>query len=198
MVTPFHDEWPELGRNVMVCTTREEFDAACEWASGGPGRFAIVWTPPHARAPMAVGIAAEWAMHLGDCTLIVDEAHDSCNNRVCSDEILTCVKQGRHYNVGVWCISQRPSDVHASLRAELHASEAYYCRLVEHRDLDVLRGRRGDKFARRVSRLRDLQVLRLDPSREHPLALQVQFDAAGNPRLIRDPDSRLLADLTKE
>lgn len=125
--------------------------------------FSVAYTPEADNESEAAAHLAEWAIYLGDCVLLIEEAHDAARHSRVSDELIRCAKRGRHYNVGLWCVSQRPSDIDPSLRAELHSSEAFYLRLVETIDLDVLRKRRGPEFAEQVAALPPLWGYRLDP-----------------------------------
>lgn len=172
VVTPFAEEWE--GDPVR---SRSGFHGRCDALSDRVSRepFAVVYEPRDESESDAVARAAEWASTIRDCTLIVDEAHDSCSAHDCPRELLTFAKRGRHYNAALWCLAQRPVDLHAGLRAELHANEAWYLRLVEHTDLDSLRARRGQEFADRVARLKMLHALKLMPSMEEPVEYRLEF-----------------------
>jgi hypothetical protein len=126
------------------------------------------------------GILAQWAMSLGNTVLVVDEAHDACGRHSCSPQMLRAVKRGRHWGVFVWTISQRPTDIHPSIRAELNAQEAWYLRLAENRDLDALAARRGKEFAARVATLDQLHALRLDPLEQTPEEWVILFRKSGD------------------
>lgn len=171
VVTPFAEEWE--GDAVRE---RGLFHSMCDEISEKPrAPFAIVYEPRNESESDAVARAAEWAATIRNCTLIVDEAHDSCSAHDCPRELLTFAKRGRHYGCELWAISQRPVDLHSSLRAELHANEAWYLRLVEHNDLQVLRERRGREFADRVARLEMLHALKLEPATESPVEYRLKF-----------------------
>lgn len=152
---------------------------------GEEGDFSVRYVPEESEAD-AAGYLAEWAMHLGDCTLMIDEAHEAAARNACAPALLRAVKRGRHRGVSVWIISQRPADIHPSLRAELQGTEAWYLRLAEHRDLEILSARRGPKFSERVSLLPELHALRLTPLDQNPEEWKVKFRTNSPiPRLIR-------------
>lgn len=166
------------------CTSRDEiWEALHSYSPGDP--FSIRYVPEEPE-PDAAGYLAEWAMHLGDCVLMVDEAHEAAHRHLCSPSLLRAVKRGRHWRLSVWIISQRPADIHPSLRAELQGTESWYLRLAEHRDLEVLSARRGRKFAQRVSLLPELHAIRLSPLEQEGELWRIKFRRHSPiPRLLR-------------
>lgn len=113
-------------------------------------------------ASAEVGRLAHWSRSIGNNVFLVDEAHDYCHGNF-DRRIRRHLKKGRHQHAYAWMISQRPSDIHPSIRAELNAHEAWYFRLAESVDLDVLRARRGKEFAERVQDLPPFRCLRVTP-----------------------------------
>lgn len=179
------DEY-ESSAAVSCVSRRELHDALNGFGDGtSEGEFSVRYVPEEPEAD-AAGYLAEWAMHLGDCTLMIDEAHEAAARNACAPALLRAVKRGRHRGVAVWIISQRPADIHPSLRAELQGTEAWYLRLAEHRDLEILSARRGPKFSERVSLLPELHALRLTPLDQNPEEWKVKFRTNSPiPRLIR-------------
>lgn len=176
------DEY-ESSAAISCASRRDVHNAHAEIEDGAP--YSIRYVPEEPEAD-AAGYLAEWAMHAGDCTLMIDEAHEAAARNACAPALLRAVKRGRHRGVSVWIISQRPADIHPSLRAELQGTEAWYLRLAEHRDLEILSARRGPKFSERVSLLPELHALRLTPLDQNPEEWKVKFRTNSPiPRLIR-------------
>lgn len=150
-----------------VVSSAEAFDAYI--ADVTPrAEFSVAWIPDQDSEADIAAALADVAWQLGDCVLVLEEAHDACNARTAPDELIRLAKRGRHANVGLWACSQRPSDVHPSIRAELAAHEAFVLRLAEARDLEVLAARRGRDFAAAVARLPNLHAFRVVPSELEP------------------------------
>lgn len=123
--------------------------------------FSIAMVPETSEEFAAIYLSG-WAKHLRNCTLILEEAHGACAHP-CSEELMQFAKRGRHYNCGLWTVSQRPSDIDPNLRAELNASESWYLRLVEKVDLDVVKSRRGSDFADLVADAPNFTAFRIQP-----------------------------------
>lgn len=169
----------------ILCTTPSEVSAACSDIEDSTEPFSIRYVPDGDEAE-AAGYLAQWAMTLGDCTLMIDEAHEAAARNACSMHLLRAVKRGRHRGVSVWIISQRPADIHPSLRAELQGTEAWYLRLAEHRDLEILSARRGPGFAERVSLLPELHAIQLLPLEPEGSVWKIKFRAKSPiPKLVQ-------------
>jgi hypothetical protein len=122
------------------------------------------------------GRLARWSMSIGDNVLMVDEAHDSCGQFV-HPWMVRHVKRGAHHGCYAWICSQRPADVHPKLRGELKAHEAWYLRLAEANDLEVLAARRGREFAERVMNLPKLHALRVVPGQQELEEWEIRWNA---------------------
>lgn len=167
------------------CMTTGDVDGALRDIEDNEEPFSIRYVPDGLEAE-AAGYLADWAMHLGNCTLMVDEAHEAAARNACSPSLLRAVKRGRHREVAVWIISQRPADIHPSLRAELQGTEAWYLRLAEHRDLEILSARRGPDFSERVSLLPELHAIQLLPLEPEGSVWKIKFRAKSPiPKLIQ-------------
>ncbi len=121
------------------------------------------------------GYLCSLALWLGNCLTAVDEAHTAAGRKYLSGHTLQLAKKGRKRGAHLWTMSQRPADIHVSVRTELKSVEAWYGLLVEGADLDVLRERRGKEFADRVSHLPELHFLRLVPRVVEPEEWTVVF-----------------------
>lgn len=166
----------------------EELRDYCESLTAGPApateEFSVRFMPddgmPEAQA---AALLCEWGFYLQDCNVTLEEANDAARHGAVDPVVIRMAKRGRHYNVGLWCVSQRPSDVATSLRAELQAAEAFYLRLVEANDLDVLRERRGREFADTVANLPKFEGRLLVPGEREPIV----FLVADNPPAVWTP-----------
>lgn len=158
VVTPFNDDFPEAD----LCTTAEEFHDRCEEAEDQE-RFAIVYCPSDETQTEAVERASEWALSLGFCVLVVDEAHASCSARNLDEnaKVVLVAKQGGHFGVGLWCFGQRPADVAPALRSELEGYEAYYFRLKGSANLRHVAESHDKELAERVRKLPRLVCYRV-------------------------------------
>lgn len=137
--------------------------------------FSVAYVPDDVPEPDAVEHAASWADYLEEVLLVVDEAHDSCSAKTCKPKIITLAKRGRDAGVAVWCCSQRPVDIHPSLRSELLGQEAWYLRLAEKNDLDFVRDRRGADFELKIKKLPELETVRLLPAEEIAENYRIEF-----------------------
>lgn len=146
-----------------VCESRDEVREYLDGFEEGEN-FSFCYRPPaEDPEPEAAGFLARIAYAAGDCALVLDEAHISCNYHDCSPHVLIVTRRGRHKRVSVLLISQRPADVHPALRAEAFARETYIFRLARKDDLREIALERGNAFAESVARLPDLQCYRIRP-----------------------------------
>lgn len=159
VVTPFEDDFPE-GKLVR---TRSEFHEACEAADEHGGSFRIVYCPSEENVTQAVERASVWAMALGTCVLVVDEAHDSCSSKNLdrNAKVIEVAKKGGHYGVGLWCLGQRPVDVAPDLRSELEGYEVFYFRLKGNANLQHVAQAHDKELAERVRALPPLVCYRV-------------------------------------
>lgn len=125
--------------------------------------FSVAYTPDDLPEVAAVEHLTNWAFYMRNCVLMVEEAHESLVHPDCPRNVIRMAKRGRHFNVGLWCISQKPKDISPHLRSELNANETWYLRLSEEDDLSLLAKRRGPEFADLVRDLPNFQAVRVVP-----------------------------------
>jgi hypothetical protein len=78
------------------------------------GRSVIV--KPEADETAETAISFAW--HLGQCTLIVDEIDNYCTPWDCYGDLLNIIKYGRHKEINLIGIAQRPANVNRSLTSQ--------------------------------------------------------------------------------
>jgi hypothetical protein len=125
--------------------------------------FSLAYAPDDMSESDAASYLADMAFYLRNCTLIIEEAHDAARHPDCPPNLVKLAKRGRHFNVGLWTVSQRPSDISPHLRSELNSNESWYLRLSEVIDLEVMQQRRGKDFAKEVSMLPNFTAVKLEP-----------------------------------
>lgn len=134
---------------------------------------------------------AEYSWYTKNCTFVLEEAYCVASQHKANEEIIKLMKRGRHRGVSVWCVSQRPSDINTSIRAELRAQESWVLRLAEENDLAMLARRRGPEFAERVSYLPKLHAYRIDPVERHPKLYRIYF-VDNVPRVVREDRGNII------
>lgn len=112
-----------------------------------------------------LGWLSRVAFAVGDCVLLVDEAAEAAG-QYCRPATIRLAKRGRHRRTSVVLCSQRPHDVRPSLRGEAYADEVYLFRLGRREDLRDVAADSGREIADQVSRLPNLECLRLRPDSE--------------------------------
>lgn len=143
------------------------------------GEFSVRYVPEDQSEADAAAYMAEVAYSLENCTMLMDEAQEAANVRADPTVLVRICKRGRHRRVALWCVSQRPSDIHPSLRAELNASESWVLRLAEWRDLEIIRQRRGPQVSALVARLPPMQAIRIVPDRSGVTRWRVRHPLKG-------------------
>lgn len=158
-------------------SARELDQVLREHGPGGSWQYALV--PPAGREPeYAAYLArlAEWAgEHGGPLWLVLEEAAAAARFGDCPPDLIRIAQRGRHVGVSIMALSQRPGSIHPDVRSELASGEAWFLRLVDWRDRQYLRERRGREFADRVARLAPLHALRVDPMADEAEPWAIEF-----------------------
>lgn len=194
LIGDMEDEYE--GSAETVCRTREDLHAVLsEIDEGGYESYSVRYAPDLPVTDDAdliaqheaneAGYLAQWALRLGECVCLLDEAHNCCGQHTCSGHTLTLAKRGRKRDAFLWAASQGPFDVKTSVRKELRAAEAWYLLLVEENDLEILRRSRGSEFADRVAHLPILHALRVLPHAREPEEWVIEWGRGPVPNLRR-------------
>ncbi len=154
------------GKVECYATSAAEVDEYLENRLTVTDDFSVAYCPDDVCESDAAAYLADMAFHQRNCVLIVEEAHDACRHPDCPPQLIKLAKRGRHFNVGLWTVSQRPSDISPHLRSELNSNESWYLRLSESIDLDVMKERRGKEFAREVGRMPNFCAVQILPGRD--------------------------------
>lgn len=184
LVLDLNDDY-EAGVDVeLVAATRDEvLDYIEDLEPGSP--FSVAYRPDDESPPEAAAFLARLAWSLGDCVLVLDEAHQSCSARVgCPPEVLQVARQGRKRRVSLIVASPRPTHVDPDLRAEAYACEVYLLRLSRADDLRDVTLERGREFSDEVARLQRLHVRRVTP--DGTTALVVRHRGGRRPPELRE------------
>lgn len=145
--------------------------------------FSLRYVPEDMEEPDAVNVLVRWSQYLRRNVVTIEESHDSLSNRADPKEVTRFAKRSRHYEADLWTSGQRPSDIAAGIRSELHANECWYLRHAEQIDLDVMARRRGPEFADRVASLEILHALRVTPLAQEPELWKIDYHPY--PRITR-------------
>lgn len=95
------------------------------------------------------------AYQIGNCTLVVEEAHHLCTSFYLPFPLLNISRLGRHRQCSLIYITQSFTAVHNSLRQ--NTDEFWFWKLIEPGDVDGVRARCGAEAAERVQALRKLE-----------------------------------------
>lgn len=169
-----------------VATSREE---VLEYLEGldadGRESFSVAYQPPvDDPEPEAAAFLARLAWAAQDCILVIDEAHVACNYNDCSPEVLLVVRRGRHRRVSLMIVSQRPAEVHPTIRSECFSCETFLFRLSRRPDLAEITNERDSDLAAQVRQLPKLECMRVTPE-EDPQRWRVSFTERGRPMLSK-------------
>ena len=141
--------------------------------------FSVCYVPKDMDRPDALAVVCEEAERLEDTVVIADELHTATKAHEVRKSVVTFVRECGHSNCGFWGLSQQPHDVCLDVRSQLNSDEAFYFRLVEQNDTDIIRSRRGKDLAKIVSRLPKFHGFRLIPDIEEPQFFRVDPRGAG-------------------
>lgn len=92
----------------------------------------------------------------GNCTFIAEECHLYADSRKCIEpNFQTLLRRGRHKNIDVIAVTQRPNGTHKDLLGQ--AKEAYIFKILEPRDRDYIREWMGSSIDSYIDRLEQYQ-----------------------------------------
>jgi hypothetical protein len=120
--------------------------------------FSLAYRPDDSAEKDAAVALVDLARFYGNCTVVIEEAQGSCPVNSVPDEIIKCAKRGRHWEesaggVGLWTVSQRPSDVDTDIRGETWGEEVWFTKLVLPADIKTIRDFHSEDLALAVRRL---------------------------------------------
>lgn len=123
--------------------------------------FKILYLPKNVQAKTnyvyapAFDKLCEIAFAIGNCTLVVEEAHHLCTAYHIPFALLNISRLGRHQQCSLVYVTQSFTAVHKSLRD--NTDEFWFWRLIEPADVEGVRARCGSEAAERVQKLRKLE-----------------------------------------
>lgn len=125
------------------------------WGRTYRGNFRLVYRPLNPDAEIEEIAALVFA--LGNMTFVVEEIDCYCTSFQISDSFAHIVQRGRHKNITLIGITQRPFGIHRLLTSQ--AKEIYVFGTNEPRDRDYLKALLGQEIEARLDALEEYQYV---------------------------------------
>lgn len=134
----------------------EDFDQFCEfWKSVHNRKFRLIYRP--IRPDVEIEYIAELVYKLGDVTFLVEEIDCYCSAYQISDQFANIVQRGRHKNITLIGISQRPYGIHRLLTSQ--AKEIYIFNTNEPRDREYLKTLLSSEIESKLDQLKQYEYI---------------------------------------
>jgi DNA helicase HerA-like ATPase len=118
--------------------------------------FRLIYRPLNPEAE--IDEIAELVFALGDMTLLVEEVDCYCTSYQISDAFAHIVQRGRHKNISLIGVTQRPFGIHRLLTSQ--AKEIYVFGTNEPRDRDYLKLLLGEQIEAKLDQLKQYEYVR--------------------------------------
>ena len=118
--------------------------------------FRLVYRPLNPQAE--IDEIAELVFALGDMTFLVEEVDCYCTSYQISDAFAHIVQRGRHKNISLIGVTQRPFGIHRLLTSQ--AKEIYVFGTNEPRDRDYLKLLLGEAIEPKLDELKQYEYVR--------------------------------------
>jgi len=117
--------------------------------------FRLIYRPLNPEAE--IDDIAELVFALGDMTFLVEEVDCYCTSWQISDAFAHIIQRGRHKNISLIGVTQRPFGIHRLLTSQ--AKEIYIFGTNEPRDRDYLKLLLGDQIESKLDQLQQYQYI---------------------------------------
>lgn len=118
--------------------------------------FRLVYRPLNPEAE--IDEIAELVFALGDMTFLVEEVDCYCTSYQISDAFAHIIQRGRHKNISLIGVTQRPFGIHRLLTSQ--AKEIYIFGTNEPRDRDYLKLLLGEQIEAKLDQLQQYEYVR--------------------------------------
>lgn len=125
------------------------------WQKVYRGRFRIIYRP--IKPDMEIEKVGELVYALGNCCFLIEEIDCYCSPYQISDNFAAIIQRGRHKNITLIGITQRPFGIHRLLTSQ--AKEIYVFNTNEPRDREYLRILLGQEIDSKLDALKEYEYV---------------------------------------
>lgn len=155
------DTMSEYENGVVFGT--EDYEKYLEfWRNVYRGRFRMIYRP--LRPSAEIDAICEEIYTLGNCCFLVEEIDCFCSSNQISDAFAAIVQRGRHKNITLIGITQRPYGINRLLTSQ--AKEIYVFNTNEPRDREYLRILLGQEIDSKLDALQQYQYVHWQDGKE--------------------------------
>ena len=154
-------------RRLLIFDTLSEYEAGVIFDSEDSGRFREFWKRTYRGGfrliyrplnPEAeIDEIAELVFTLGNMTFLIEEVDCYCTSYAISDALAHIVQRGRHKDITLIGVTQRPFGIHRLLTSQ--AKEIYIFGTNEPRDRDYLKMLLGAEIEAKLDQLKQYEYL---------------------------------------
>lgn len=126
------------------------------WLHTYRGDFRLIYRPIDPAE--TIDTVAELVFIDGDITFVVEEIDCFCTAHIISEQFAHVVQRGRHQNITLIGVTQRPYGIHRLLTSQ--AKEIYVFNTNEVRDRDYLRSLLGQEIEGKLDQLGEFQFVK--------------------------------------
>jgi len=148
---------------IGVCFGTEEYERYLEfWRRVYRTQFRMIYRP--IKPDMEIERICELVYSLGNCCFLVEEIDCYCTAYQISDTFAAIVQRGRHKNITLIGITQRPYGIHRLLTSQ--AKEIYVFNTNEPRDREYLRTLLGQEIEPKLDALKQYEYVHWQDGKE--------------------------------
>jgi hypothetical protein len=141
----------------------EEYERCLEfWRKVYRQNFRLIYRP--IRPDVEIGQICDLVYTLGNCCFLVEEIDCYCSSYQISDTFAAIVQRGRHKNITLIGITQRPYGIHRLVTSQ--AKEIYIFNTNEPRDREYLRTLLGQEVEPKLDALKQYEFIRWQDGKE--------------------------------
>jgi len=141
----------------------EDFEQCCEfWRKVYQGQFRLIYRP--IKPDAEIDQICDLVYTLGNCCYLVEEIDCYCSSYQISDTFAAIVQRGRHKNITLIGVTQRPYGIHRLLTSQ--AKEIYVFNTNEPRDREYLRTLLGQEIEPKLDALQQYQYVKWEDGKE--------------------------------
>ena len=141
----------------------EDYEQCLEfWRKVYQGRFKIIYRP--IKPKEEIEQIGELVYALGNCCFLIEEIDCYCSPYQISDNFAAIIQRGRHKNIKLIGITQRPFGIHRLLTSQ--AKEIYIFNTNEPRDREYLRILLGQEIDSKLDALKQYEYVHWQDGKE--------------------------------
>ena len=154
-------------RRLLIYDTLSEYEAGVIFDTEQSEQFKEYWKHVYRRnfrliyrplnPEQEIDEIAELVFALGDMTFLVEEVDCYCTSYNISDAFAHIIQRGRHKNITLIGVTQRPFGIHRLLTSQ--AKEIYVFGTNEPRDIDYLKILLGNEIEKKLKQLKQFEYV---------------------------------------